>query len=109
MPSSDVLIHRNLPPLNVDLQLLHIIDGNYLFTITTNIVNLPLPFFVAITLYLPWIVFNNYFFNMKWFTRIIIFHDHICYTKIRVDKNSPNSLNLMINYHYHGKNRLIVC
>ena len=23
------------------------------------------------------------------------------------NKNSPNSLNIMVNYHYHGENRVI--
>ena len=27
--------------------------------------------------------------------------------KIGGDKNSPNYLNIMVNYHYHGQNRII--
>ena len=27
--------------------------------------------------------------------------------EIRGNKNSPDSLNVMINYHYHGENRVI--
>ena len=27
--------------------------------------------------------------------------------KIRGNENSPNSLNVMVNYHYYGKNRVI--
>ena len=36
-----------------------------------------------------------------------IFHYRICYMKIGVNKNSPNYLNVMVNYHYHGENRVI--
>ena len=39
---------------------------------------------------------------INWFTWISP-HDSICYTKIRGSKNSPNSLNVMVNYHYHEK------
>ena len=41
------------------------------------------------------------------FTWIIFFHDCIFYTKIRGNENSPDSLNVMVNYHYHGENRVI--
>ena len=41
------------------------------------------------------------------FTRIIFFHDNIYHTKIEANNNSPNSLNVMVNYHYHEKNRVI--
>ena len=27
--------------------------------------------------------------------------------KIRGNKNSPNSLNVTVNYHYHGENRVV--
>ena len=28
--------------------------------------------------------------------------------KIGVNDNSPDSLNVMVNYHYHGENRVII-
>ena len=34
-----------------------------------------------------------------------IFHDRICYTKMGGNQNSPNYINIMVNYHYHGENR----
>ena len=33
-------------------------------------------------------------------------HDNKCYTKIFDNKHSLNSLNVMANYHYNGKNRV---
>ena len=36
---------------------------------------------------------------MNWFIWIIFIPDRICYKKIGGNKDSPNSLNIMINYH----------
>ena len=44
---------------------------------------------------------------INWFTWIIFIHDHICYTKIGGNENSPYSLNVMVNWHYHDENRVI--
>ena len=44
---------------------------------------------------------------MNWFTWIIFIPDCICYTKIGGNYNSPYSLNMMVNYYYHDKNRVI--
>ena len=44
---------------------------------------------------------------INWFTRIICIDGHICYTKKRGNENSPDSLNVMVNYHYHGESKLI--
>ena len=44
---------------------------------------------------------------INWFTRIIEIDDHICYNKNRGNENSPYSLNVMVNYHYHSENRVI--
>ena len=38
---------------------------------------------------------------------MIFIHDRICYTKYWGNKNSLDSLNVMVNYHYHGENRVI--
>ena len=43
---------------------------------------------------------------INWSTWIIFIHYHICYTKIGVNENSPDSLNVMVNYNYHGENRV---
>ena len=45
---------------------------------------------------------------INWFTWIICTHDRICYTKISGIENDPYSLNVMVNYHYHSKNRAII-
>ena len=40
---------------------------------------------------------------INWFTYIIFIHGRICYLKNGVNENSPNSLNIMVNYHYHSE------
>ena len=37
-----------------------------------------------------------------------IFHDCICYTKIGGNDNSPNYINVMSNYHFHGESRVMI-
>ena len=44
---------------------------------------------------------------INWFTWIIFIHDSICYTKTEVNENYLDSLNVMVNYYYHGENRVI--
>ena len=44
---------------------------------------------------------------INWFTWIIFFMIVYVIHKIGVNNNSPNSLNIKLNYYYHGKNRLI--
>ena len=44
---------------------------------------------------------------INWFTMNLFFNDRICYTKTGGNKNYPYSLNIMVNYHYHGKNWVI--
>ena len=44
---------------------------------------------------------------INWSNWIIFVHDRICYTEIGGNKNHPDSLKLMVNYHYHGENRVI--
>ena len=41
------------------------------------------------------------------FTLIILFHDYIGYTKSVGNKNYPNDLTTMVNYHYQSENRLV--
>ena len=43
---------------------------------------------------------------MNWFACIMFIYDHICYTKVGGNKNSPDSLNIMINYYHHDENRV---
>ena len=45
------------------------------------------------------------YFN--WFAWIIFSMIAYIILKIRGNKNSPNSINVMVNYHYHGENRVI--
>ena len=44
---------------------------------------------------------------INWFTWIISINDHKCYIKNGGNNNSPDSLNIMVNYHYHSENRVI--
>ena len=44
---------------------------------------------------------------INWFTWIMSINDHIYYTKNGGDENSPYSLNVMVNYHYHSEKRVI--
>ena len=44
---------------------------------------------------------------INWFTWIIYINGHICYTKNGGNDNSPDSLNVMVNEHYHSENRVI--
>ena len=73
-----------------------------------NIGNLPLPFFRGnYPIVLQYNIYSLLYMYINWFTWKIFFHDHIFYTKIGSNKNYPDSLNVMANYHYHGENRLI--
>ena len=44
---------------------------------------------------------------INWFTQIISINGHVCYTENGGNKNSPDSLNLMVKYYYHSENREI--
>ena len=46
---------------------------------------------------------------INWFTWKIFFMIVYVTRKIGGDKNSPNYLNIMENYHYHGENRVTTC
>ena len=53
---------------------------------------------------------NNLIVPVPWSIndiQITIINDCICYTKNGGNNNSPTSLNVMVNYHYHGENRVI--
>ena len=70
--------------------------------------NLPLPFFGGNC---PIVLLNNIYqlsyMYINWFTRIIYINDHICYILNGGNENSSDSLNIMVNYHYHSENRVI--
>ena len=44
---------------------------------------------------------------INWLTWIIFFMIVYVIPKIMGNKNSPNYLNIMVNYHYHGDKRVI--
>ena len=68
----------------------------------------PYPFVVVITRLLSWIIFINYCIciltcsSRSYFLMIVY-----GIRKIRGNENSPNYRNAMVNYYYHGENRLI--
>ena len=68
----------------------------------------PYPFLVVITQLIYWIIFiNDCIFILTVSPRLYIFMIVYVIQKIRGNENSPDSLNVMVNYHYHGENRLI--
>ena len=44
---------------------------------------------------------------INWLTRIIFMHDRICYTKIGGNDNYSDFLNVVVNDHCNGRNRVI--
>ena len=44
---------------------------------------------------------------INWFTWIMLFNIVYVIRKIGGNKKSPSSLNVMVNYNYHGKNWVI--
>ena len=44
---------------------------------------------------------------INWFTGVIFFMIVYVIQEIGGNENSPNSLNVMVNYHYHVENRVI--
>ena len=44
---------------------------------------------------------------INWFTWVIFFMKVYVFQKIGGNKNDPNSLNVMVNYHHHGENKVI--
>ena len=74
-----------------------------------NIGNLPLPFFMEITQLFSCIIFMNYCIcilngSPESYLFIIIY----VIQKIKGNENSPDFLNVMVNYHYHSENRVII-
>ena len=70
--------------------------------------NLTLPFFEVITQFFPYILFNDYCICLLIFlTWVIFFMIIYVIRKIGGNDNSPNYLNVMVNYHYHGEKRVI--
>ena len=67
----------------------------------------PYPFFVVISQLFSWIIFINNCICILTGLYGYFLHDCICYTKFGGNKNSPNFLNVMVNYHYHGENGVI--
>ena len=66
----------------------------------------PYPFLVVIIQLFSWIIFLMTVYE-NWFICIIYINDHIFYIKNGGNKNAPDSLNVMVNYHYHSENRVI--
>ena len=55
-----------------------------------------------------WIIFiNDCIFILNGLPGSYVFVIVYVIQKIGGIKNSPNSLNVMVNYHYHGENRVI--
>ena len=78
------------------------------YTLPWNNSNLTLPFFDGnFTIVLLDNIYQLLYTYIKCFICIIFFHDSIYYTKIGGNENSPNSLIIMVNYHYHSKGRVI--
>ena len=70
--------------------------------------NLPLPFLVVITLLFSWTIFINYCIfiltGSPGFKKIMIVY---VIQKNEDNKNSSDSLNVIVNHHYHSENRVI--
>ena len=62
----------------------------------------PNPFLVEITQLFSWIIFIKDCIYIYYFLIIVYIIQNI-----GGNENSPNSINVMVNYHYHGENRLI--
>ena len=78
------------------------------YPLPQNIGNLPLPFFGGNYPIFSWIIFINYckcIFTVSpgQYLLIIIY----VIQTIRGNNNSPNSLNVMVNYHYHSEKRVV--
>ena len=77
--------------------------------LTNNYGNLPLPFLVVIHHLFSWIIFNNYCVRiLTGSPRLKKFMIVYFILKTRGTNNSPNYFNIMVNYHYHGENRLTI-
>ena len=74
--------------------------------LTQNNSNLPLPLFCGNN---PIFLLDNIdewlYMYINWFTLIIFFMIVYVKQKIGGNDNSPNSLNVMVNLHYHSENR----
>ena len=67
----------------------------------------PYPFLVVIIHLLSWIKIINSCICILTGSPEYFFMIVYVIQKIGGNKNCPNSLNVMVNYHYHGKNRVI--
>ena len=67
----------------------------------------PYPFLLAITQLFYWIIFINGCIRILTGSPGFFFMIVYVMRKIGGNENYPNSLNVMISYHYHGKNRVI--
>ena len=68
----------------------------------------PYPFFVVITQLFSCIIFiNGCICILTDSPGLYLFMIVYVIQKIGGNKNSPDSLNIMANYHYHGENRVI--
>ena len=77
------------------------------FPLIKNNVNLSLPVFGCNYPILPWIIFINDCICILTGLPGIFFVIAYVIQKIGGNKNSPNSLNIMANYHYHSEDRVI--
>ena len=68
----------------------------------------PYPFLVVITQLLSWKIFINECIYINWFTWIIFFMIIYVILKIGGNENSPNSIKVTVNCHYHIENRVII-
>ena len=70
--------------------------------------NLPLPVFVVISLLFSWIIFIHCCICiLTGSPRSYLFMIFYVIQEIGGNENSPDSINVMVNYHYHGENRVI--
>ena len=73
------------------------------YPLPKNNVNLPLPFFGGSY---PIVLLDNIYYLLfmyiHWFAWRLFFVMIYVIPKIGGHNNSPNSLNVMVNYHYHG-------
>ena len=77
--------------------------------LSQNHCNFTLPFFGGSY---PIVLLDNtyqlFYMYINWFDWIIFSMIVYVIQKLGGDKNYPNSLNVMVNYHCHGENRIII-
>ena len=78
------------------------------YTLPQNTGNLPLPFFGG---NYPVVLLNNIhswlYICINWFTWILFINDFYVIQEIGGNDNYLDSLDVMVNYHYHIENRAI--